>query len=90
MKIYLGKLDETRETTDAFESPNGTFYDFEIEVLPDMIRIKDSVGRVMPIDSATIGDFAEMLGRIHRMNTGIVSANEFLKWELMNVNLGNE
>lgn len=86
MKIYLGKTTRT-DTEGCFEAPNGALYEFEIEVMPDMVRINDSVGRCMPVDADDIGDMAEMLGRIDRFNKDSDFLSERLKWELMNVSV---
>ena len=90
MKIYSGLVSDTdNREPGAFEAEGNT-YDFEIDVNPEMIRINDGVGRCMPIDINTVGDFAEMLGRIHRMLESTKKMDEYLLWELKNVSISTD
>jgi hypothetical protein len=56
---------DSQDLTGLFIGPNGNYFNYEVEYVEnDFVRIKDSVGRIMPIDYTEVRDFAIMLTAI--------------------------
>lgn len=70
---------QLNDTEELFESNQGNFYNFRIELIEnEMIRIHDTCGRYMPIDISDVANMGSMLLRIAEYTDAKVAMNEDL------------
>ena len=60
-----------------------SYYQYEIELDEDTVRISDSIGRSVPVDISEIGAMAAMLNRIDNYVKNKEKVNEYLLQTLL-------
>jgi hypothetical protein len=91
MKFLVSPTDlDTQDLTGLFTNSLGKCFNYEVEYVEnDFIRIKDSVGRIMPIDYTEIRDFAVMLTAIaDHQEAGVLFEQANLKALFDTLNVG--
>lgn len=69
MKFLIAQASQEQldfgDTEDMFESTDGDLFNYQVEFFEDeMVRITDSIGRIMPLDINEVGDLIDVLLRI--------------------------
>lgn len=79
MEFYVRPADsEFEDEIDFFEGTNGTKYMYSIEYDGETVRIKDTVGRGLPLDTSDIPAICKMLQRIYNYEKNMEGMSEFL------------
>ncbi len=60
-KIYCSKVTDEERSFEGIWADNGISYDYEIEVYPDMLILKDSINRFIPVDITQIDQVLDAL-----------------------------
>ena len=69
---------------DLFKGQDGATYNYQVEYFEDdMVTIRDSVGRYVPLDIAELKALINMLARIDNYQTNKLRAQEVLVEELL-------
>lgn len=74
---------DTNGEYDLFKGDDGYFYNYEVEFDTDTVRIKDTIGRMVPIGVEELDSMVFILNRINNYVKSTKTLNEFLYQKLI-------
>lgn len=66
-----------------FKGQDGRFYNYQVEFGEDIVRISDSIGRMVPVGVEELDSLIQMLTRISSFVKNTESLNEYLFQKLI-------